>query len=206
MLRNCVKSAALLFALLPGLSAQAQTQVVTVIEDFESYSGSNLGNWVISNTNNITVNLALNITGAIEGDQDLRQLANVAIGSSSYRIVNNSLSVPVPETADRFVFTMRSLASINLASRTLNIVVTTNDGTHTAPTVNLALINLIGGADIGANLSSFSPPISPGGDTVISGVELRFSGNAILALSLDEHIDYLRLTRDISSVNDWNLY
>lgn len=206
MLRNCVKVTAMVFALLPALSAHGQTQVVSVIEDFESYSGGNLGNWVISNTNNITVNLALNITGAIEGDQDLRQLANVAIGSSSYRIVNNSLSVPVPETADRFVFTMRSLASINLASRTLNIVVTTNDGTHTAPTINLALINLIGGADIGANLSSFSPPISPGGDTVISGVELRFSGNAILALSLDEHIDYLRLTRDISSVNDWNLY
>ncbi len=205
MLKNCVKTAALLFAILPSLPAQGQTQVVAVVEDFESYLEGNLGNWQVTNTNNVTVDLGLNLTGAIQGNQDIRQLASVTLGSSSYRIVNSSLSVPVPETADRFVFSMRAIANVNL-SRSLTVVINTNDGTHTAPNINLALINLVGGANIGANLSSFSPPISPGGDTTINGIELRFSNTAILGINLDEHIDYLRLTRDISSVNDWNLY
>lgn len=179
----------------------ASAEGVSVIEDFESYS-TGVGNWTVSDTSGVSVNLGLNLTSPIQGIKDLKQTATASNGNNRFTVQNLSLNVPIPAQAEDFSFSLKAAPSTSV-NRTVRPALITSAGTHESHSRSLA--HLADGAahDFDVSLKSFSPPLPAG--AIITGVQLEFRSGS-LNDGLEEQLDYLRFTWDNSSVDEWTLY
>jgi len=176
-----------------------------MIEDFESYSSStNPGAWGISGTG-VNVSLGLNLTGPINGNNDLKYTAGIGLVGTSYVIQNQSLSAPVSALATSFRMKIRPILGLNV-TRTIQVTLTgQDDKKHTSQAQTLSLATLLSTTDLDFPLNQFSQESGAAPISTVKGVQIKIT-NGLLSVAAEEHIDDLRMTWDNSSVPDWAVY
>lgn len=202
MKRACIATSALVAALLIT-TVPVQAQGIQIIEDFEDIA-SGTGDWVISNSNSITVSLGLNLDTPIVGVKDLSVDLGLGLLGANYTISNSNLNVPVPDSAEEFSFKIKPLLALNLARNVVVTLYDQNDVSYESEVKSLGLLSLGTVTDLNFALDSFDPPIGSG-VTAINGVDLKFT-TTLASVQAEEHIDELRLLWDTSAVSDWMCY